>query len=181
MKLESYKYTANFCEENIWHLCQHPQLSEFKKTVFIISNHNRNCPLWCQKSSIEDGPVRWDYHVILLVSNGIEKFIYDFDSTLDLPSTLSEYINHTFKPTEQIIDIDKPLFKTIPSEDYIQQFNSNRNHMKDEHGEMKSSQPSWPLINNKEGLPLPDLLDFSKTSKQKIHTLEEMLLIVKAK
>jgi len=175
MKLETFKYTANFCEENIWHLCQNPDLAAYAKTVLILSNSSRNCPLWHQRSAIGEEPVRWDYHVILLASSSEKSLIYDFDSTLELPSSLDEYLNLTFRPDSPTWEADKPFFKAIASGDFIRYFYSDRSHMIDGEGEWIFVPPSWPLIKNKEELPLPELLDFSETSGQKIHSYEEVL------
>ena len=171
MKLEAFKYTANFCEENIWHLCQNPDLKAYTKIVLIISNSNRNCPLWCQQSAVGQEPVRWDYHVILLASSQEGSVIYDFDSTLDLPIPLDSYLKETFQSS---FENEQPYFKLIDSLDYIQFFYSDRSHMKDGDGDWKFAPPNWPLINNKEDLPLPELLDFSENSNQKIYTLKEV-------
>lgn len=171
MKLETFKYTANFCEENIWHLCQNPDLAAFIKTVLIISNGSRNCPLWHQKSAEGQEPVRWDYHVVLLASSPETSLIYDFDSTLDLPIPLHEYLVQTFQSE---YEDEQPVFKAIDSHDFVHLFYSDRSHMKDGEGDWKFTPPSWPLIQNKEELPLPDLLDFSANSNQKIYTLEEV-------
>ena len=171
MKLETFKYTANFCEENIWYLCQNPSLTAFTKTVLIISNSNRNCPLWHQQSVDGLEPVRWDYHVILLANSPNISIVYDFDSTLDLPVPLSTYLDQTF---QSVYDNEQPYFKAIDSHDFIHLFSSDRSHMKDGEGDWKFSPPNWPLIKNKEELPLPELLDFSENSNQKIYTLEEV-------
>lgn len=171
MKLETFKYTANFCEENIWYLCQNPNLRAFVKTVLIISNSNRNCPLWHQKSAEGQEPVRWDYHVVLLASTPETSLIYDFDSTLDLPIPLGTYLELTFQSG---YENEQPVFKAIDSHDFIHLFNSDRSHMKDQEGNWKFVPPSWPLINNKEELPLPELLNFSEDSNHKIYTLEEV-------
>lgn len=175
MELENFKYTANFCEENIWHLCQNPDLAAYAKTVLILSNSSRNCPLWQQKSAIGQEPVRWDYHVILLVGPPEKSLIYDFDSTLHLPSPLDVYLNLTFRPDSSSWEEDKPFFKAIEAADYIRYFYSDRGHMIDGEGDWKFTPPSWPLIKNKGELPLPELLDFSETSKQKIYRFEEVM------
>ncbi|HSI75079.1 MAG TPA: hypothetical protein VK957_04275 [Lunatimonas sp.] len=171
MKLETYKYTANFCEENIWHLCQNSELTAFTKTVLIISNGSRNCPLWHQKSAIDQDPVRWDYHVVLLASSNSASVIYDFDSTLDLPVALKTYLHQTFRSEYAN---EQPSFKAIDSNDFIHHFYSDRSHMKDGEGDWKFAPPSWPLIQNNEELPLPELLNFSEKSNQKIYSLEEI-------
>ncbi|WP_158858557.1 protein N-terminal glutamine amidohydrolase [Lunatibacter salilacus] len=171
MKLETFKYTANFCEENIWHLCQNPELAAFTKTVLIISNRSRNCPLWHQKSAVGQDTVRWDYHVVMLASSPEASLIYDFDSTLDLPSPLGRYLELTFRSE---YENEQPAFKAIDSNNFIHLFFSDRSHMKDPEGNWTFAPPSWPLIQNTEKLPLPELLDFSENSNQNIYNLEEV-------
>jgi protein N-terminal glutamine amidohydrolase len=171
MKLETFRYTANFCEENIWHLCQNPDLAAYTKTVLIMSNSSRNCPLWHQQSAKGEEPVRWDYHVVLLASSPDACLIYDFDSSLDLPIPLDTYLERTFQSDRAE---DQPFFKAIDSQDFIHLFNSDRSHMKDGEGNWKFSPPGWPLIQNKEALPLPELLDFSENSNHNIYALEEV-------
>jgi len=146
MKSESFKYTANYCEENIWHLCQHPLLADYSKRVLIISNSAKNCPFHAQKSAVGNQPVWWDYHVVLLASKDGLNFIYDFDSTLPFPSLLTDYLNHTFPNPDLWISKDLPHFKSIASEDYINNFYSDRSHMKDSLGTWIFIPPVWPTI-----------------------------------
>lgn len=174
MKLDSYLYTANFCEENIWQLCQHPSLAAFTKTVLFISNEHRNCPLWHQKSSLGDDPVWWDYHVTLIVSSAEASLLYDFDTKLELPSPLNTYLDNTFRPDLAVSKEDLPLFKTIPSLEFIQKFDSDRSHMLNDAGEWKSTPPNWPIIKSAEALTLSKLLDFSVTSEQRMYSLDEV-------
>jgi hypothetical protein len=176
MKIKAFKYSENFCEENIWHLCQNPELKGFTKKVLIISNSNRNCSFRFQKSPNGDEVVWWDYHVILLAFNSESRLIYDFDSTLEFPSSFNNYLDATFQADPNQDGNDLPGFKSIASEDFIHSFISDRGHMKDDQGNWLSSPPKWPTIGNKGKLPLPELLDFSETSKERIWSLEEMYL-----
>lgn len=176
MKIKEFKYSENFCEENIWHLCQNPELSSFTKKVLIISNSNRNCSFRFQKSPNGDEVVWWDYHVILLAFISESQLIYDFDSTLEFPSLLNHYLDATFQADPSQDGNDLPGFKSIASEDFVHSFISDRGHMKDDHGNWLSSPPKWPTIGNNGNLPLPDLLDFSETSKERIFSLAEIFL-----
>lgn len=180
MEIKEFNYSANFCEENIWHLCQNPALDHFSKKVLIVSNSNRNCPFRFQKSINCDEFVWWNYHVILLASDRDSSFIYDFDSTLAVPLSTREYFEKSFERAENWKDSDLPCFKIIESADYLNSFVSDRSHMKDEEGNWLSSPPKWPVIGREGGLPLPALLDFSFSSKEKIYQLDEMLGLVYA-
>lgn len=180
MEIKEFNYSANFCEENIWHLCQNPALDHFSKKVLIVSNNNRNCPFRFQKSINGDEFVWWNYHVILLASGKDSSFIYDFDSTLPVPISAIEYLEKTFERAQNRMETDLPCFKAIESTDYLNSFVSDRSHMKDEEGNWLSSPPKWPVIGKDGGLPLPALLDFSFSSREKIYQLDEMLALVNA-
>ncbi|XP_049807389.1 protein N-terminal glutamine amidohydrolase isoform X2 [Schistocerca nitens] len=52
------KYTPNYCEENVWHLCHavsnhHPKELQHCYVVFV-SNDHRTVPLWRQKAGHEE-------------------------------------------------------------------------------------------------------------------------------
>jgi hypothetical protein len=173
MEINSFKYTENYCEENIWQLCQHPDLKEYTKKVLFISNQSKNCAFHFQKSAIGNAPVCWDYHVILLASKNNRQLIYDFDSTLSLPTELQNYIDSTF---ESPADGNHPEFKSIESDDYVSGFNSDREHMKDAGGNWIFEPPLWPIIETDNELPLQELMDFSGTSKQTIFNLAELMV-----
>jgi hypothetical protein len=172
MEIKSFKYTENYCEENIWQLCQHPDLKEYTKKVLFISNQVKNCAFHFQKSAIGDAPVWWDYHVILLASKNNRHLVYDFDSTLSFPSELQNYIDSTFEsPSDGI----HPEFKSIESGHYVSCFNSDREHMKDAVGNWIFEPPLWLIIETNNELPLQELMDFSGTSKQTIFSLAELI------
>lgn len=174
MKSEAFKYTANYCEENIWHLGQHPLLDEYSKNVLIISNSAKNCPFYAQKSAVGDLPVWWDYHVVLLASKNGISFIYDFDSTLPFPSPLTHYLNHTFPNADIWLSQDLPVFKVIEAESYIESFYSDRSHMKDSAGNWIFTPPAWPTITNGGKIMLYDLMNFSEKCQEQLFSLEEI-------
>ncbi len=174
MEIKEFNYSANFCEENIWHLCQNQELVGFSKKVLIISNAKRNCPFKFQKSINGDEVVWWNYHVVLLADNKDSAFIYDFDSTLPVPSTAKEYFSKTFDFSINEGVIDSPYFKIIDSDTYLDSFNSDRGHMKDSFGKWLSEPPKWQIIGGGGELPLPELLDFTESSKHQIYNLDEI-------
>jgi len=174
MERDSFKYTANYCEENIWHLCQHPSLSGYSKQVLIISNSLKNCPFYAQKSAQGYSPVWWDYHVILLASKGGAHWLYDFDSTLPLPSSLNDYLNHTFPNSENWLQKDLPFFKAIPAEDYVSSFSSDRSHMIDIAGNWIFTPPIWSPIAGDGNLSIQSLMNFSEKYQEQLFSLEEM-------
>lgn len=180
MKIKEFKYSANFCEENIWHLCKNPELERFSKLVLIVSNASRYCPFRHQKSINGYEVVWWNYHVILLAYDGLVSFMYDFDSTLPNPSPGLEYLEETFRIHENWTPENLPRFKAIEAEKYLESFFSDRNHMKDEAGNWLSAPPKWPVIGNEGSLPLPSLLNFSESSQERIFSLDEITDWVKA-
>jgi protein N-terminal glutamine amidohydrolase len=177
MNLKMLKYTVNYCEENIWHLSQHPQLVGFSKKVLIISNGSKNCPFYAQKSANGNLPVWWDYHVVLLASKNGESFIYDFDSTLPFPSPITHYLNHTFPNADIWLSKDLPVFKAIEAEFYIENFYSDRSHMMDPLGNWIFTPPIWPTITEGGNLKLHDLMDFTEMCQEQLIPLEEMQMI----
>jgi hypothetical protein len=180
MEIKEFKYSANFCEENIWHLCKNPALFEFSKKVLIVSNSKRYCPLRFQKSIHGYEVVWWNYHVILLASLGDCSLIYDFDSTLSVPLPAIDYMRLTFGQSESWAKEDQPCFKAIDSQDYLRSFVSDRSHMRDAFGNWLAAPPDWNAIGNNGDLPLPELVDFSIASGEQIYSLEEMMALVGA-
>ncbi|KEO75758.1 protein N-terminal glutamine amidohydrolase [Anditalea andensis] len=178
MKISPFEYTANYCEENIWHLCQHPFLEADHKKVVLISNTAKNCPFYAQKSALQTQPVWWDYHVVLLATIDSVDHIYDFDSDLPFPTPLTHYLNQTFPNSESWLSKDLPQFKIIPAVSYINDFNSDRSHMKDSFGKWIFTPPAWPLIGTAGKLLLRDLLDFDGDRYYKRFTLNQMHLYI---
>jgi protein N-terminal glutamine amidohydrolase len=180
MEIKEFRYSANFCEENIWHLCQNPALEHFSKKVLIVSNSSKYCPFRFQKSIEGHEIVWWNYHVILFASFEGQSFIYDFDSTLPVPLSGMDYIEKTFRRHENWEDIHLQHFKAINAEDYLNTFVSDRSHMIDSAGNWIVTPPTWPTIGKPGGLSLPSLLDFTESSKERIYNLEEMIAMVEA-
>jgi protein N-terminal glutamine amidohydrolase len=176
MKNEVLKYTKNFCEENIWHLCQQVNLNSFQKLVIVISNDKKRCPFWSQKNGLLNEPVWWDYHVVLSVKQN-SWLIYDFDSILEFPSDFNIYREKTFQHS---IKNFLPLFKVFDADFYIASFNSDRSHMMDAKGKWISEPPYWPIIESNRELKLEDILDFTNKTQHKIFNLDEIdMLFIK--
>lgn len=178
MEIKEFKYSANFCEENIWHLCKNPALSGFSKKVLIVSNSSSYCPFRFQKSINNDEIVWWNYHVILLASQAGATLVYDFDSILPVPISGMEYMTLTFGEIDNLTPAILPCFKAIDAGDYLNSFVSDRSHMKDSEGNWLSVPPKWPIIGKNGDLPLPALMDFSEASAERIFSLQEMMALV---
>jgi len=121
-------YTAYYCEENIWHLCNNSEIENFEKNIVVISNVEKKCALFYQKINqhFPNIPVVWDYHVILLVFQN-EWLVYDFDTILSFPVKLEEYLHKTFQNVENYRY--QPYFRIITKQDYLTKFSSDRSHM----------------------------------------------------
>lgn len=167
--VNSFDYTACYCEENIWRLCTRSQAGGRAQKVVWISSLSGVCPLWHQRASTTaDQPVWWDYHVILLVLSDRWR-VWDLDTRLALPEAAGDYLLSTFHNTGQI----EPLFRVMDADYYLRFFSSDRSHMKDEHAEWLASPPEWDLI-------LPDeptfyeMRDFSSSLHGELLTLPQM-------
>ncbi|KAI8367900.1 N-terminal glutamine amidase-domain-containing protein [Choanephora cucurbitarum] len=151
-KQAELNYTANYCEENIYKLCEEiqtkrPDLLEYFHVVFI-SNKNRMVPLWQQRAGREeDHMVVWDYHVVLYFEKEGEKaLVYDFDTLLPFPTPADVYATNTFKPHLVFNDRYHHAFRLIPAKVYLESFQSDRSHMLKEDGCYIAQPPSYPII-----------------------------------
>jgi len=75
----NYIYTANFCEENIWHLGKaliEKGISPENLSVLFLSNQQKKIPLFYQQAAFNNEPVIWDYHVILIRGSGLVKITH---------------------------------------------------------------------------------------------------------
>jgi len=145
MQREQFRYQPYYCEENIWNLCQAPELSSFQRYVVFVSNPSKCCALWFQKASrTREEPVVWDYHVILLCKQE-HWMIWDLDTTLHFPIPLSNYLEATFWGTPMIPEVYSPWFRVIEADIFLKTFSSDRSHMLNEKGEFIQEPPKWPL------------------------------------
>lgn len=175
MEKTNYKYTKNYCEENIWQLCKHPDLQTLDKKVLVISNVGKNCPLWAHHPLPERNPVWWDYHVVLIARENGRWWVYDFDSTLDFPSDLATYFNQTFQ-SGNLPEATAPLFKCFTASHFTDCFFSDRGHMQDAAGNWIFTPPPWPNIEHALGnkLEMKEILDFSESSQHEILLQDEL-------
>ncbi|KAG8515530.1 Protein N-terminal glutamine amidohydrolase, partial [Galemys pyrenaicus] len=104
-------------------------------------------PIWKQQARPGDGPVIWDYHVVLLhVSSGGQSFIYDLDTVLPFPCPFDTYVEDAFKSDEDIHPQFRRKFRVIRADSYLKNFASDRSHMKDSSGNWREPPPSYPCI-----------------------------------
>ena len=161
-------YCPYFCEENIWHLSQHPKLRAHNRNVVFISNLSRQCFFHNQKAG-ENGYVIWDYHVVLLADH----LIFDFDSLLRFPVPLQEYLNQSFGLEEE--SNYSPLFKLVEADAFVREFSSDRNHMLNSQGKYLQPPPVWEEICDKKVNNLDCFIDMqSREYGAKILSLNEL-------
>jgi len=143
LKRENFTYQAAFCEENIWHLCQQNSLQN-SYVIFIFSK-GEAFPMLNQRASQHPSlPIFWDYHVVLLVMTENNQ-IFDFDTTLPFSTDIETYFHYSFIDENLLTDKETPLFRLVPSGEFVKLFSSDRSHMKTPSGWL-APPPSWPCI-----------------------------------
>nr|CAH7729022.1 unnamed protein product [Callosobruchus chinensis] len=151
-KQNECSYVSCYCEENVYKLAQevttkHP--NEINKCfVVFISNPSRTVPLWRQRAGKEeDKLVIWDYHVIFLYHPEPDKcLVYDLDSELPFPTYVHKYVTETFR-TDHILKPDYfRYFRVIPANEFLDEFASDRRHMKRPNGTWIKPPPTYPPI-----------------------------------
>lgn len=146
-------YASCYCEENVYKLCEHVKnisLSDLKNChAVFISNRKKVVPLWHQKAGPDsDNPVLWDYHVIFIHHPGsdLPTLVYDLDTTLPFPSQFPTYVAKTFRTESEINPDYHRSFRVIPAGTFLENFASDRSHMKGEGGEWMQTPPTWDCI-----------------------------------
>lgn len=169
------KYTPYYCEENIWQLARHSRFNGLDAKVILITGPGSHRKLWFQRCS-EDvtQPVCWDYHVVLLVRDNISQ-IWDLDTTLDFPVNAATYFRKTFRGPDESFDNTNILFRTIDAKEYIDNFSSDRSHMRLTSGDWAAPPPSWPPIVKNEISNLGKWLDIESDGPGKILSLEQII------
>ena len=134
--IDSCVYTSCFCEENVWKLCERTRKENFNLDdfyVIFLSNQHKQFPIWNAKSAEStDAAVIWDYHVIYLWINKLDKnksLIFDLDSRLSFGSLINEYIVKSFRPDMVLKDEYKHNFRVLSAKEYLDKFYSDRKHM----------------------------------------------------
>lgn len=140
-------YWPYYCEENIWHLCGHHQLSQQHLKVLFISNSNRSVALWSQRLAPSPNiPVVWDYHVVLLHTGEPAWEIWDLDTSLPLPMPTKVYLQATFRSLRDEDVEYAPRFRLVSALEYRASLATDRRHMLDSVGALQHPAPPWPPI-----------------------------------
>lgn len=168
------KYVANYCEENVWHLCRSDEIEARDVAAMFISNRLKCCPLWGQKAAEEEtDPVCWDYHVVL-VGMRDRWMVWDLDTIWGFPVDGREYLEKTFERVFLLPEIYRPQFRLVSKEEFLAEFTSDRSHMIDENGEWLAPPPRWPIIGDGEGTRLDQYLDFDRFRPGEVVELREL-------
>ena len=170
-----YRYTPCYCEENIWHLAREDCFRGRETIAAIISGKGPYRKLWYQRNAENpESPVYWDYHVILL-SNNNGWYVWDLDTTLGLKVPAETYFRKTFLQSSLDAEQTDVILRLMPAEDYIQNFSSDRSHMRLPSGAWAAPPPKWPIILNQEKSNLLDWLDINQKKPGQVLTLDKFM------
>jgi len=154
-----------YCEENVWRLGVRKRTQQpFGNRYYavFISNPIKNVPMFQQKAAANgEVSVCWDYHVILLcqqIGDG-QASVYDMDSLLPYPCPLDEYLEHSF-PYDWPYPFG-PMFRVVPLDLFLNNFGSDRSHMRDKNGGWNAPPPIYAPIGQQNNLQ--EYLRFGKS------------------
>lgn len=143
----NYRYTAQFCEENIWWLAQSLQEQGFNidwMEVIFFSNSKRKVVMMQQRYVPEGQLVVWDYHVVLKLHLDGGEWIFDFDSRLPFPVIYDKYRQYSFLRKSGLPEHLHIRVRVVPAHFYLSHFYSDRSHM---HGLISVDRfPDYPII-----------------------------------
>ncbi|CAF1166362.1 unnamed protein product [Adineta ricciae] len=164
-------YTACYCEENIWKLCESWKQNDANHLTTLyavfISNQQRQIPVWEQKSSSRDDHlVIWDYHVILVDKSPSSTMIYDLDTTLPFPVSVNDYLQLAIRDESDLLRKYHREFRVIPAQQYLDTFASDRSHMlKKDQVTYNAPPPTYPPISNERSTNnINDFIDMKSTN-----------------
>ena len=147
LRRKDFRYTAYFCEENIWWLAHDLVARGFdagQMQVLLFSNPQQRVVLLNQRVAAQGHPVPWDYHVVLQASFGGSQWILDFDTRLDFASPYRDYLSNTFPPQQTLAPQYRAWVRCIPAQSYLARFYSDRSHMR---GHLPDNAfPDYPFI-----------------------------------
>lgn len=143
-------YCPFYCEENVWQLVKAISDfdSDFKGAVLFFLNAGSFVAMKNQVA-FESGSIGfWDYHVVLLDSQ--KQLVYDLDSRLGCPVSAKLYFAEAFPDQNDLVVEVRALVRSIPSQEYLNRFSSDRSHMVDSDGTAREPFPPWPAIVNED-------------------------------
>jgi len=155
------RYHAFYCGENVWWLCQQARFAEQSCWAVFISNPTRQVAIWEQRAAPPGQPVVWDYHVILVVKEG-ELTVWDLDTRLQCPTTLTDYLARSFPPLALASGLPSPRFRAVEASTFVAQLATDRRHMRDARGGWIKPPPPWDAPAADRGSNLDNFVDMSQ-------------------
>lgn len=143
--------TACFCEENIFLLCK--QLSQCgiansdASDLFVVFISNSNKKTFSTK--------------------GLEPVIWDLDTTLQFPVSLSKYVKEAFQPWLGLDPSFQRLYRVVAAPLFLKYFSSDRRHMRTLEGLWKMPPPSYDCITGEDGT-VHNLEDYVTMSEESV-------------
>ena len=144
-----------YCEENVYRLGLRKRTQQPGDSYYavFISNTIKNVPMFQQKAAASgEVSVCWDYHVVLLRQRDGEgqACVYDMDSLLPYPCPLDTFLAHSF-PYDWPYPFG-PMFRVVPLELFLNNFGSDRSHMRDKKGRWNAPPPLYAPIGHQNNL-----------------------------
>lgn len=141
------RYTACFCEENVWWLARDLVdlgVSIQSLSVVFFTNPTRSVLLLNQRAAPAGMPLIWDYHVVLRAFGSMGDQVFDLDSRLPFPARTGDYLGESFPKQSALAKDYRAWARSIPASSFLTRFQSDRSHM---HGILDPSEfPEYPPI-----------------------------------
>lgn len=138
----SIPYQPFYCEENVWHLCQH--LAPPRAAVFV-SNPDRQVVVFGQRAGAPQPYVVWDYHVVAAAERGGAWWIHDPDCLAGSPLPLARWLDVSFPHVGRADPAFDPRFRVVDGATYVRDLCTDRRHMR-EGPDWRAPPPPWPPI-----------------------------------
>jgi hypothetical protein len=136
-------YAAMWCEENIWQRVRALAPDLAGRHVVFISNVHRSVACWSQRAAAPGEAVIWDYHVVLLTVSAAGATIDDPDCTAGESLPFAAWCHATFPRGDAVPDDLRPRFRVAPAAWYLDDFTSDRSHMRGPDGAWLALPPPW--------------------------------------
>ena len=155
---EAFRYTAYFCEENIWWAARDlvdAGCDASHMQVLLFTNPSASVMLCNQRAAPEGEATVWDYHLVLQARIAGAVQILDLDTRLDFPVSREAYVQNTFPRQAALPEYNRAWVRVIPALAYLEHFYSDRSHMQ---GHVPASAfPDYPVIRPRAGVKAIDL------------------------
>lgn len=143
--LAPHRYQPFYCEENVYHLCGHPEVADCSPAAVFIRGLGAHVAMWGQRLAQRPAePVIWDYHVVLLTRRPWR--IWDLDTRYACPLAADTYLRRSFRPRLKLRADLAPWFRVVDAAELARTFASDRSHMRTPDGGWTAPPPDWPPI-----------------------------------